>query len=243
MPRTEKNIEHYLDPRIVNYQAFFEMSPETSRAYNEPYQPLVVVCIDEGMPRGTNGAFIAGSGILEKQDIDFSRIEGLTSHEDCGAARLAAANAKYRGGSDKFGQLYVREIASRLDKQYEGVITSDDMTRPREFHIADTFYLDGTAQGFNANLVPSAPIGFVHSRGIFGDPGVGKRQLALGISIAMEVHTFGQRFSSAHPFNVVVITDTRPDSVPLDTLLTEATAVVNSNPRIKIHGVTLQEKH
>lgn len=237
-----ESIERYWDPRGVDYQALFDMSPRTHHAYNQPDQPLVVVCIDEGMPKNViNVAFIAGSGILE-ESLDLSQIQGLTSHEGCGAARLSATNTKFEGNPDEFGHTYAKDTAKRLAIPYEGVITAEDMTRPTAFHIADTFYLDGTREGFNPNVIQHAPVGFVHSRGIFGDPEIGKRQMDLGIAIATGAHGFGDRFTPDNPFNIVVITDKKPGSVPQGTLLAEAREVMNGNLKIKIHTVTLKSR-
>ena len=241
-------IERYWRPDAGrSYQEVFDQFPRTSDAYNDPGQPLVVACIDEGMPRGKNVAFIAGSGVLEEPSVidpvlGANNIDGMTSHAGCGAAALAAQGAGFPGNPDEFGDRFSQEKAHALGVPYDGRITPTDMTRPPDFHVADTFYLDGTGQGFNPNLVNGAPVGFVHSRGIFGDPEMGQRQVALGINIAMGAHGFGDRFTSEHPFNVVVITDSRPGSVPLDTLLTEARTVASGNPRVRVHSVTLKER-
>ncbi len=244
MSHTE-SLEQYWKPEPErDYQRTFDQAPQIQHAYNEPGQPVVVACIDEGMPRGRNVAFIAGSGILEEDSVidpllGSGAIHGMTSHAGCGAAALAAREAGFQGDSDAYGETFAQTKAEALGIPYEGSITASDMRRPAHVHIADTFYVDGTARGFNPNLVDGAPLGFVHSRGIFGSAEVGQRQVELGIAIAMGPHGFGERFTTEHPFHVVVITDNQPGSVPLGTLLQEAEAVAAGNPRVKVHGVTI----
>jgi hypothetical protein len=246
-------LERYWVPdELRDYEAIFHPFYRTPDAYNDLNEPLVIACIDEGMPLGKNVAFIAGSGILEDQEeldhiLQKLKLYGITSHAGCGAAAKAAEGTEFQSTPDAFGDIFSGNKAHELGIKYvdpknDGRLTAKDMTRPEEGHIADTFYLDGTKQGFNPNLVKGAPKGFVHSRGIFGSPEIGKRQIELGVGIAMGAHGFGNRFTQEHPFNVVVITDNRPGSVPLDTLLAEANEVIGGNSRIKLHGVTLKER-
>lgn len=178
-----------------------------------------VRCVDEGT---NDGLHCAGSGILldfekAKQMILDSGADGITSHENCGAAKLAAQ----RDGidlskADEYGKQKAQELAQATNLPYKGHIAAEQMSRPAEFHNATVAYLDGTGQFNPARLKGTLPQGFVATMKYFKTD-----DIALCVAIAMGDHGFNQHFTKEHPFYIILIPDNNNPEMSEEKLLAE----------------------
>ncbi len=189
-----------------------------------------VRCIDEGTPGGIH---MAGSGILlstPEKDAELARIkeelmnagvDGVYSHEGCGAAALYAETVAHDPkNAHKYAVEWAEKLAKELGVEYKGHIT--DLARPKEFHNARIAYYDGTGQ-FDPFKIKEIPDGFIISR-YFLDPTYSKEELAIALSIAMGHHGFGSKFNKDNPFIIApieLLVNDRP-SLALEELEAEA---------------------
>ncbi len=170
-----------------------------------------VRCIDEGTPGGFH---FAGSGILlstEDKKAELQKImekmkeagvDGVYSHEGCGAAKLFADTIKNDPDNYKnYAIEWAEKLASELGVPYKGHIT--ELARPMEMHNARVVYYDGSGN-FDPTKVSEIPNGFVISRQYL-DSANAKNELAIALSIAMGHHGFGDLFTDENPLIIAPI--------------------------------------
>ena len=191
----------------------------------------IAACMDEGaspgLPGGTPVAAVrsAGAGILAEsigaaadQIDNFGEIKTVLTHQECGAARLAAARAfgipEDEAGQikhavvDNFAWCWGKQLAAHLSRRHGKYVghkhlSLDEMSRPAKLHTAAAVYYDGHGN-FNRVGIAQMPRGFVISR--FAMPAEhGKFSLSIAASIALGEHGFGARFTPEAPFCIIVV--------------------------------------
>jgi hypothetical protein len=176
----------------------------------------IVACADEGLNKGLHAL---GGGILmdelELQNfIEKSRAIGLTSHAECGAARLAFG--RNRGLTptelskvswtevDDFAQDWTQKTARKFGLACRHIST-DKMRRPQEFHPARVIYFSAADGGFNPHAIDEFPSGFVVLRYYHTGSDAALEELKICLSIALGNHGQGVNFTSEEPLLIVVI--------------------------------------
>jgi hypothetical protein len=218
-------------------------------------------CIDEGTPDGFRAA---GSGIayvitagLDKglkgydaintgldaaaeafRDAD---LDGVFSHEECGAAKLVygAFSDEFKSqlkkdhgitSSDEFGDYFAKELAKKMGKEYKGRIGIGEMTRPSGAHVTRVTYIDGTGR-FNPDAIEGLPQGFVVSRKYLG-----AEQTAVEASVSVGIstgnHGFGKRIDSDHPHVLVAVGSPNDPKLSTESLMKELQPLL-SDPKYK----------
>jgi len=210
-------------------EVFFEREfPDIKRAFSEKQK--LVVCIDEGTAHkdinGEDKFCLAGSGILYPATDENDRLEkvaklliergvtDISSHGGCGAAGIAYKrdfpDAEPRENlaekiencakewSDKLASK-IRELNHPAERTH---ILAEDMERPVEFHNARVAYFDGVG-GFNPSKEVGLPMGFVIERAYL-PPEYAAEELRVAVNIAFGHHGFGEMFTSAEPFVIIV---------------------------------------
>jgi hypothetical protein len=216
-----------------------------SRKYFEKYKILDSAfdlkdrrmrCMDEGT---AGGLHLAGSGILldmasAEKFAHESGVDGIYSHEECGAAKLYAQKENLdEGFADDYGREWAKALAEKMKVPYLGHIEIGSMKRPAGLHVAVTAYYDGTGR-FDNSEVEELPAGFVISRK-FLDPDYAKKELAVAVSIAFGGHGFANKFSKETPFAVVILAESEEQA---DLLKQEAVSeIVQYEDRVKIDVV------
>ena len=155
-----------------------------------------VRCIDGRTPGGIH---LAGAGCLLPDDktvqiLKKAKPTGIYSHDDCGAAKLASADAEQ----------HAKHIAAKLGVDFIGHLLVNGP------HIEHVVYVDGTGN-FDWCRVPDLPPGFsVSWRYTFPvDPAYAKREVEISIGIARGTH--GMLFGIEEPFIIVPIGVPRED--------------------------------
>lgn len=173
-------------------------------------QDRILRCIDEGTPHGVH---LCGSGILlgePEADAVVKKmiadgLEGITSHEECGAAKLAAEKAGFDGDIEAFAREWAEKLAERVGLPYAGHTPITAMKRPAGHHIARAAYYDSSGR-FDYSAVPELPAGFIISRKYL-EPGQAQDELRVALNIATGAHGFGERLTPEEPFSILVIAD------------------------------------
>jgi hypothetical protein len=197
-------------------------------------------CIDEGTPGGLH---CAGSGILLSEataieEFKKAGVDGIYSHEECGAAGLyAKANDLDPSKSDEYGIAFAKHIAEKIGVPYKGHITIDKMARPSGLHTARVAYYDGTGN-FDPSKVKSLPKGFVIDRKNHSKE-YALKEIGVSISIALGSHGFGEKFTQQEPFTLIAIGEPMDVNFSVEALKKELEGLPEQNSgRVKIDGLT-----
>lgn len=199
-----------------------------------------VCCIDEGTPNGPYHS--AGSGILGKEEEvleDFKKagVTEITSHDGCGAAGLyTKAHELDLAKADEYGKEWSKKIAAKLGVPYRH-ISSGEMSRPKEFHIARVAYYDGTGK-FDYSKVKELPAGFIISR-VIQTSGKSVSEATLAFNIAIGDHGMGQLINKENPFVIVAIGKNTEDLLKLMNELEEVKRATHD--QVKIDGFIAPE--
>jgi hypothetical protein len=166
----------------------------------------VVRCIDEGTPKGIH---LAGSGILVEDRSEMilrlkeARAEGVTSHEGCGAAVLAAKKmGRDPADANALAQEFAQALAEELGVPYMGHIPVRELERPPDFHNAIAVYVTGR----DFERTDGLPSGFTISRHLLG-PTLAIPDIALATHIALNQHGFGEEFTPDFPLHILAVAD------------------------------------
>lgn len=202
---------------------------------------LNVRCIDEGT---TGGIHLAGSGILlglEKaaEMLKKSGAEGITSHEECGAAGLfAKSNGLDISQADEYGKEFAKKLAEVTGLPYKGHIALNTMKRPSGLHIARVAYYDGSGS-FNFDQVEGLPAGFEVDRKFLNNE-YAREEATVCVNIAMGGHGFGELITEKAPFLLVVIGDSSDGEFGIKNLIKELEPVADSfGGRVKIDSFVI----
>lgn len=246
MDQTQKDLlERYWQEQQEVFTRLQEMGGEQffSSIENLPtafeLKDLSLRCMDEGTPGGIH---MAGSGILSKESaVDLVKqagVNGIFSHAGCGAAALYAKEAGLDvNQSDDYGVHWAKELAEKIGVPYQGHISSENMVRPPDFHIARVAYYDGTGQ-FDPSLSVGLPPGFVISRRFLtGD--YAQKEAEIAAAIALGNHGFGSKITNETPFYLVAVGDNRQNGLSKEALEAELSAITQaSNGRVITTGFT-----
>lgn len=219
----------------VGVQSYFENLPELKKAFAPIDRGLR--CIDEGTPGGVH---MAGSGILDQKAasnfVRHAQVDGIYSHEGCGAAALYAKNMGLDASqSDNYGVEWAKKLAEQAGVPYKGHIDFDQMNRPKETHDARVVYYDGTGK-FDPTLVNGLPKGFVISRRYL-DPKYSQQELEIAISIALGHEGFGDKFSRENPFWILTVGNNQDKHLSGEILSKEVAEVLkNKKGRVTSFG-------
>jgi len=227
------NGQQYLFKEI--YKNGFSNYVQNLKNFKEAFvSSKCICCMDEGTPHGLHSA---GSGILrDKGEVleafKAAGVNEITSHDGCGAAGLfAKAHNLNPLEADEYGKKWAQEIAAELGVSYRH-ISSSEMSRPKEFHIARVAYYDATGK-FDYSKVKDLPSGFIISRGI-QTSGTSVSEANVAFNIATGDHGFGTLVNKNDPFIVVAIAK---DEEELALLMNELEEIKRAtNDQIKIDG-------
>ena len=192
-------------------------------------------CMDEGTPGGIHAAGpLILKDVEEAVEILRGKVDGVTSHEECGACTLyATQNNLDKQESDEYGKIRAKELAEKLSVPYSH-IKLENMARPSGLHIARCTYYD-TTLSFDPSKVEKLPLGFVISRGLYSDKKYPQTELEVSIKIALGEHGFGEKFTADSPFYVVCVAS---DESELEKLQEEAREVGERfSGRVKVDGI------
>lgn len=222
-------------------QEYIKENPGTKKAFQ--LKDLCIHCIDERVPGGVH---LAGSGtLLEEKDvleyIKQSGATGITSHAECGAAKLAMKAKGFIDPTpeeiDQFAKEWAKQISEKAGIPYIGHIE----VSPHNLHIARVAYYDGTGN-FDFSQTDLLPPGFVISRRYL-NRGYAKKEAAVAISIAVGDHGFGDKITPESPFIIVPIGDPSNPEFSLEKLQSEIEEIIKSDINkeiIKIDGFTAE---
>lgn len=218
-------------------EKFFQSVPDIEQAFHPGDRWLR--CIDEGCPGGVH---LAGSGVLLGEDMaakiaQAAGVTAVTSHEECGAAKLAAQQAGVDvAQSDAHGKEFAARLAKRLGVSYTHLPLSE-MARPAHLHVARVVYYDGTGK-FDPARVPELPPGFVISRR-FLTKTYAVKECEIAVSIALGDHGFGKLFTPDEPLLIIVIGHPTDAALGLEQLGTEVTPLAAAHgQRVVVDGLT-----
>ena len=196
-------------------------------------------CIDEGTPGGLH---LAGEGILytkAKEDLK-GEVEGVYSHEGCGGAALFAQRGNIKiENPDELCDRWSKELAESLGVVYKGRIPAEEMSRPKEFHVARAIYYDGTGRLDNSKVL-GLPSGFVISRKLISDPNYAKEEVGLAIEIALGGHSFGEFFRPHSPLYLVAVTSDDLDSISVEELRRELKERAERKENVVVESVVVK---
>jgi hypothetical protein len=168
-------------------------------------RPRVIKCIDEGLC-SKPGVSLAGAGILlpERELAERCLDLGLaiTTHEDCGAARLAAEMAR----SDLPPMEFAKRWARKMEDQY-------GVPYVHHFHLKE---MDERLPDFHPArmaLVGHKPIAVRQGLLAFNctGPMVGDQDIRIAVEIALGEHGFGEERFAKNRFIVGIVDDPDPE--------------------------------
>jgi hypothetical protein len=225
--------EIYSQIRRDGMQAYVNKLGDVWRdAFADKKEMSTIGCMDEGIQTGVRSA---GSLIMISPEdrVDFClRILNengcdkvtIDSHEHCGAAAVKYKESLSEGGLDlpdamspdkidRFTVDATKQIVDEinLDERLKGKviygrhISSEEMSRPSDRHIARVIYYDGSGR-FSPDETNDLLPGFVISRR-YQKLANAIEEVTLALGIAFGGHGFGQRFTSREPVLIVVIGD------------------------------------
>jgi hypothetical protein len=195
-------------------------------------------CIDGRTPGGVR---LAGSGILLGLDkarafAESARADRVTYHQDCGAARLwAAQNHVTAAGPTEWARRFAEKLAEALGVPCEEA----PLAGPVGFHDEVAIYYDGTGLADPAR-VSGLPRGFVIARSPFGDdPTEALAEVRLAIDIAQGDHGFADLFTPATPLRLIPIGSPLDERFSLERLTSElSSSQLPAANRLLIDGFT-----
>lgn len=225
--------------RKLGAEKFFHGIPDIEQAFHPGDRWLC--CIDEGCSGGVN---LAGSGILLGVEgaaaiAKAAGVTAVTSHEECGAAKLWAQQAgKDTSASDDYGKQFAAALAKQLDISYCHLPLSE-MARPAGLHVARVIYYDGTGK-FDPARVPEVPPGFVISRR-FLTKDYAMKECEIAVSIALGDHGFGKLFTPDEPLLIIVIGHPTDTALTLEKLKPEVQPLaIAQGARLAVDGLVAQ---
>ena len=247
--------ETLLQNGAQNY--FKKEFPDLNQAFVKEID--TVVCIDEGCAHkdisGHGKLSIAGGGILLPARSADERIEiaarlfkemgikNVTSHEGCGAAKLAYGRDNPDSNPTKeqvneYAKIWAEKVAQKMGA---GVMADHiplaEMERPAQFHNARVLYFDAVG-GFNPNKEKGLPMGFVISRRhVPGDYALEELKVAVGI--AFGGHGFGEFFNDKNQFVIIPLTSDAASLQAAEEEIKNALAGNENFSKIKIDGVVI----
>ena len=201
-----------------------------------------LTCIDGRVWRGCR---LAGSGVLLSRDalgriIEREKIEIISTHDCCGAARFAFPNVPVEH-LDEFVQSWGYTMAQSFGLQHDHIdsdcmhtvqVGDQRLRVPHGFHPEVAIYCDTTGL---FRRIHELPIGFVIN---WKNSPIAQYELHMSMGIALK-SGFGDYFSPSHPMSIVVIAD---NPATLKATLADVTRLVRTievrhQSKFKVTGV------
>lgn len=162
------------------------------------------ICCDGRCEKGSETIGLAGSGILMddktwERAIKESDISEITSHSDCGAARLAFAQAVEKFGTtnaEDYAKEWTQRQAEKFGLKYRHI---DEKEFVKPIHHERGIILDATLR-LHPGRFQGMPNLFLANSPAFGTPRYIKSVVEALTNIAMSDHGFGPLFSPEEPF-------------------------------------------
>ena len=199
--------------KVGGMERYIQNHPEFNKDFFNK-EKRCLCCMDERTAKGTLN--LPGSGILiegEKaqeafrQRLQEAEIEGVYSHDGCGAAKLYA---KEHGINDpnKAAVEYAQNLALKLGIEYKGHLKTSGDHPGRVVYYDTTGYLNRESPVWQEKM----PTGFAISRHVLNER-EGMDALLLAVKIAFSEHGEGfGRFTESDPLSLVyVLPDTQAD--------------------------------
>lgn len=205
-----------------------------------------ISCMDEGIRDGK--LRVGGSGIFEFNDqtklLDLlisANIDVITTHSDCGGARLAYSNkfnTQPEAITDNLLENYTiawgKELTSSLNELYKEQnkykqvfyqhLSIKEMARPASFHPARMLYINATLSPFNPSRVIGLPCGYVISRGYLTAKQT-QNFASRCLAISFGKYGFGDCLTEDNPFVISIIIDALDKHCSLAVLRDEMKAI------------------
>ena len=171
-------------------------------------------CMDERTAKGTLN--LPGSGIMIEgeeaqkafqQRLKEAQIEGVYSHDQCGAAKLYAKD-HHIADPNEAAVAYAKDLALKLGIEYKGHLKTSGDHPGRVVYYDTTGYLNRESATWQEHM----PTGFAISRHVLNER-EGMNALLLAVKIAFSEHGEGfGRFTESDPLSLVyVLPDTQAD--------------------------------
>ncbi len=176
------------------------------------YSPEEIQCSDGRCPHKGNEVSLAGSGILMPRAdlikmIKERKIKKITMHFDCGAARIAFANAQASGevpegitNADEFGRDWGQKLASELGLEYE-YIEAEKFVAPD--HHEQGIIIDATGK-LHPAMFKNLPNVFITQSASCAGPDYVAVEAAALTKIGFGDHGLGERLTSEAPFHIMI---------------------------------------
>lgn len=196
-----------------------------------------IKCCDGRCQKGSETIGFAGSGILmddktRERAIKESDISEITSHSDCGAARLAFAQAVEKFGTtnaEDYAKEWTQRQAEKFGLKYRHI---DEKEFVKAIHHERGILFDATLR-FNPHRFQGMPNFFLANDPAFGAPSyIGSVVEAL-TNIAMSDHGFGSLFSPEEPFYILIGARSEQEQASLEEISAEATAMYQNKVAIR----------
>lgn len=205
-----------------------------------------IQCSDGRCPHQGNEFSIAGSGIL-LSDEEFKvmieqnpTIKTLTTHADCGAAKLAFAKAQENGqvpAGITTAEEFAIDWATKKAAQYNLVhrhIGIDEFVDPH--HHERGIVVDATGV-FHPSQVQGMPNMFVSQAASFADKSYIGAEADILTGIGTGDHAFGPRINPENPFYILVTADKDHTKDELVKALKASTA--RYGDKVKVEGLVI----
>src|SRR3989338_199799 len=188
-------------------EGYMEKHPELAEAFTaeKPY----LCCMDERTAKGT--LHLGGSGILIEgadaqkafqQRLKDAGVEGIYSHEGCGAVKLYAEQHQV-DDLEEAAKLYAQGLADQLGIEYKGHLKTSGEHPGRAVYLDATGKLDSGSNVWQEKM----PGGFTISRNLLTSEEA-RDAVVLAVKIALGVHGQGmKRFSEVDPLLLVAISE------------------------------------
>lgn len=189
-------------------QTVIDSQPRTELIYS----PEEIQCSDGRCPHKGNEISLAGSGILMPRAdlikmIKDRKIKKITMHFDCGAARIAFADAQANGlvpegitNADEFGRDWGQKLATELGLEYE-YIEAEKFVAPD--HHEQGIFIDATGK-LHPAMFENWPNVFITQSASCASPDYVAVEAAALTKIGFGDHGLGERLKTEAPFQITI---------------------------------------
>lgn len=205
------------------------------------YSPEEIQCSDGRCPHKGNEISLAGSGILMPRAdlikmIKEKKIKKITMHFDCGAARIAFADAQANGlvpegitNADEFGRDWGQKLATELGLEYE-YIEAEKFVAPD--HHEQGIFIDATGK-LHPAMFENLPNVFITQSASCASPDYVAVEAAALTKIGFGDHGLGERLKSEAPFQIMIGCESNEQAALLGPKIKEA--VQDYGDRAQVH--------
>ncbi|MBI2473628.1 hypothetical protein HYV70_03690 [Candidatus Uhrbacteria bacterium] len=191
---------------VGGMERYLQSHPEFNKDFFTK-EKRCLCCMDERTAKGTlnlpgSGIMIEGEEAQEafRQRLQEAKIEGVYSHDGCGASKLYA---KEHGIDDpnKAAVDYAKDLALKLGIEYKGHLKTSGDHPGRVVYYDTTGYLNRESPIWQEKM----PTGFAISRHVLNER-EGMDALLLAVKIAFSEHGEGfGRFTESDPLSLIYV--------------------------------------